>query len=155
MQIKLSALLFAGLFMKVSRKFSFDAAHRLMQHTGKCKHLHGHTYHLWVELEGELDENGMVFDFGDIKSGMNAIVDECDHTVLLWEMDTQLIDCFSSMGLRMKILPFETTAENLCVWFLEQYKAKQIVQLKKQGICKLIFRLKETESSEVYIESFI
>jgi len=30
----------------VSKEFTFDAAHHLFNYEGKCKSLHGHTYHL-------------------------------------------------------------------------------------------------------------
>ena len=30
----------------VSKEFTFDAAHHLFHYEGKCKSLHGHTYHL-------------------------------------------------------------------------------------------------------------
>ena len=52
----------------VSKEFTFDAAHHLFNYEGKCKSLHGHTYHLQIAVSGYLDERGMTFDFGDLKS---------------------------------------------------------------------------------------
>ena len=46
---------------KISKVFYFDAAHRIANHKGKCKNLHGHTYKLIVTIEGEI-ESGMVID---------------------------------------------------------------------------------------------
>ena len=52
----------------VSKEFTFDAAHHLFHYEGKCKSLHGHTYHLQIAVSGYLDERGMTYDFGDLKS---------------------------------------------------------------------------------------
>ncbi|MHC4600696.1 MAG: 6-pyruvoyl trahydropterin synthase family protein, partial [Planctomycetota bacterium] len=32
--------------MKISKEFTFDAAHNLTEYKGKCEALHGHTYGL-------------------------------------------------------------------------------------------------------------
>ena len=34
--------------MRISREFTFDAAHKLVDYPGKCKRMHGHTYTLVV-----------------------------------------------------------------------------------------------------------
>ena len=56
---------------RICKRFTFDAAHMLPDHDGKCANLHGHTYVVEVEYAGELDEDGpkrgMVVDFGVVK----------------------------------------------------------------------------------------
>ena len=51
---------------KIAKEFSFDMAHMLDGHDGKCKNLHGHTYKLQVEVSGKLvaegAKRGMVVD---------------------------------------------------------------------------------------------
>ena len=67
----------------ICREFEFDSAHHLDWHDGKCKNLHGHTYKLRVYAKGELNENGVVQDFGDLKQLVNeVVVDKYDHTYL-------------------------------------------------------------------------
>ena len=44
----------------VSKEFTFDAAHHLFNYEGKCKSLHGHTYHLQIAVSGYLDERGLI-----------------------------------------------------------------------------------------------
>ena len=66
---------------KVSTIFYFDAAHKLVSHKGKCKHLHGHTYKLVVTVEGEV-ESGMVIDFEDLKKIVVPVVEQYDHAYL-------------------------------------------------------------------------
>ena len=43
----------------VSKEFTFDAAHHLFDYEGKCKALHGHTYHLQIAVSGFLDHRGI------------------------------------------------------------------------------------------------
>lgn len=56
---------------RICKSFTFDAAHQLPNHDGKCANLHGHTYRVEVEFAGRVIEEGpkqgMVVDFGDVK----------------------------------------------------------------------------------------
>jgi 6-pyruvoyltetrahydropterin/6-carboxytetrahydropterin synthase len=56
----------------VTCSFTFEAAHRLAWHPGRCRNLHGHSYRLDVTVSGTLDHNGVVIDF----DRLSAIVDE-------------------------------------------------------------------------------
>lgn len=68
---------------RVTKAFSFEAAHQLPWHAGKCKRLHGHHYRVEVTVEGPVGENGVVIDFDDVKSVVRAeIVDRYDHQFL-------------------------------------------------------------------------
>lgn len=70
--------------MKICKIFTFDAAHKLPFHKGKCFDLHGHTYKLEVTVEGDVNkETGMVIDFGDLSHIVKSrIIDKFDHTYL-------------------------------------------------------------------------
>ncbi len=61
---------------------SFSAAHFLV-FGEKCERLHGHNYTVAVELEGDVDENGYVLDFIELKRISAAICDSLDHRILL------------------------------------------------------------------------
>lgn len=67
--------------MFLTKKFSFDAAHYLPKHTGKCKNLHGHTYFLEVTVMGEINQKtGMVVDFKIIENIVQDLVlQKLDH----------------------------------------------------------------------------
>jgi 6-pyruvoyltetrahydropterin/6-carboxytetrahydropterin synthase len=68
---------------RVSRVFSFEAAHQLEWHSGACKNLHGHSYRLEVTVAGALDANGIVVDFSDLSAVVNReVIDAYDHTYL-------------------------------------------------------------------------
>ncbi len=59
---------------------SFDSAHFLPNHP-KCGKVHGHTYKVEVEVEGEL-KDGMVIDFEDLKALLKEIVAKYDHRLI-------------------------------------------------------------------------
>lgn len=68
--------------MRLSREFTFDAAHKLVDHPGKCAHLHGHTYTLIVTVQGKPDDSGMVIDFNEMKRIVDTVTIKLDHTYL-------------------------------------------------------------------------
>lgn len=72
---------------KTAKQFTFDMAHMLDGHDGKCQNLHGHTYILQVEVSGSLHPNGakkeMVMDFADLKDIVKIhILDKMDHAFI-------------------------------------------------------------------------
>lgn len=68
---------------RVTRSFTFEAAHFLPWHPGRCRDLHGHSYRLEVAVEGPVDENGVVLDFADLKTAVHdAVVSHYDHRLL-------------------------------------------------------------------------
>jgi 6-pyruvoyltetrahydropterin/6-carboxytetrahydropterin synthase len=75
--------------MKLTCDFAFDAAHRMLGHSGKCAYLHGHTYRLEVTVAAErLDALGMVMDFDHLRVLVKkAVLDRWDHATLLWSHD--------------------------------------------------------------------
>jgi 6-pyruvoyltetrahydropterin/6-carboxytetrahydropterin synthase len=65
---------------RVTCTFTFEAAHRLVWHPGKCRNLHGHSYRLDVSVEGPLDTNGVVMDFDTLRDVVRTeVVDVWDH----------------------------------------------------------------------------
>lgn len=62
---------------------TFAAAHYLTHYQGKCENMHGHNYKVRVVASGtELDEAGMLVDFGLLKSALGEVLKEMDHTLL-------------------------------------------------------------------------
>jgi 6-pyruvoyltetrahydropterin/6-carboxytetrahydropterin synthase len=67
----------------IEREFWFDAAHRVLDYTGKCESLHGHTYKLILSITGDLKPDGMVLDFAIIKKIVEEqVIKELDHKFL-------------------------------------------------------------------------
>lgn len=88
--------------ISITKKFTFEAAHSIPTHTGKCKNLHGHSYVLEVTISGLVQElgpaTGMVMDFAEVSEIVNReIIHQWDHKFL------------------NDVVPFITTAENLAI----------------------------------------
>jgi 6-pyruvoyltetrahydropterin/6-carboxytetrahydropterin synthase len=120
-------------FATVVKEFTFDAAHKLEDHSGKCKNIHGHTYKLLVGVYGVIQyqpgdtNDGMVIDFGDLNQLVKSeVIDKLDHQFL------------------NDILPFRTTAENIAVWIVRE--------LRKAGLPVKYIKLYETPTSYVEID---
>jgi 6-pyruvoyltetrahydropterin/6-carboxytetrahydropterin synthase len=127
-----------------TRRIEFDAAHRVMGHEGKCKHLHGHRYAIEATFAAQkLDTLGRVVDFSVIKEKLGAWIDaHWDHTTILYEKDKKLGDAIDSItGQKIFYLPSNPTAENMAEYIVQQI----CPQLFKDSDVKCIgIRLYET-----------
>jgi 6-pyruvoyltetrahydropterin/6-carboxytetrahydropterin synthase len=71
----------------VTKKFEFEAAHKLPEYAGACRNLHGHTFKLEVTVEkGSYTKNapaGMIIDFTELKKIItNKVLSKLDHAYL-------------------------------------------------------------------------
>ena len=66
---------------------NIEMGHRLsLQPESKCFHLHGHSWRVYLRIEGDLDDKGMVggLNFADVKGPWRAWLDAYfDHHMLL------------------------------------------------------------------------
>ncbi|MCF6268708.1 MAG: 6-carboxytetrahydropterin synthase [Melioribacteraceae bacterium] len=130
--------------MKIAKDFRWEMAHRLQCHKGKCFNLHGHSYKMQVEFEGSVNTStGMVFDYFDVKDIVAPLVDELDHSVIIWEKDSILIEKISELNSAHVVVPFETTAENLVRYFLDKIAKATL----PKEITKIKVRVCETENT--------
>ncbi|HEY0170545.1 MAG TPA: 6-carboxytetrahydropterin synthase QueD [Pyrinomonadaceae bacterium] len=69
----------AGLF-EVMIERNFSSAHQLRGYKGKCENLHGHNYKIEIYARGsELDNIGLLVDFGELKEAADEVVGYLDH----------------------------------------------------------------------------
>lgn len=102
--------------MIVSREFRFEAAHRLPHHGGKCKHLHGHSYRVEVQVNALVDDTtGISVDFGDLKPLGSWIDHHLDHATLVWSGDDSLLSFLELEKQKHFITNVPPTAETLTV----------------------------------------
>ena len=129
--------------MKIAKEFRWEMGHRLPYHEGQCKNLHGHSYKLLVELSGSTDDNGMVIDYYDVKKFIKPIIDELDHSFMVFENDEELIAVLKKLSSKMIVVGFESTAENICLYFLEKIRNTGL----PENVDRLKVRVYETEST--------
>jgi 6-pyruvoyltetrahydropterin/6-carboxytetrahydropterin synthase len=129
---------------KIARQFFWEMGHRLPFHTGGCANIHGHSYQLWVELEGFPDENGMVLDYGDMKRLVRPLIDRLDHAFMCDERDELMTSFLKTTPFKVCYVPFHSTAENIA-----GYLADELWQLFAviPAVHALCLRLQETDHS--------
>lgn len=120
----------------VVKEFTFDSAHFLPNHPGKCQALHGHTYRLQVGVQGGINRaDGMVIDFGDLSQIVKSkILDVLDHTTL----NSVEVDDFPCN---------QPTAENMALWIRRRIQK----ELPYQNIS--FVRLWETPTSYAEVKN--
>jgi len=99
---------------RVTQEIDFCYGHRLLNYSGKCRHLHGHNGRAIIVLEGEeLDERGMLVDFGDIKAKLRTWIDDnLDHRMILCDRDP-VLPTLQEMGEPLHIIDVNPTAESI------------------------------------------
>lgn len=134
---------------RIAKEFRWEMGHRLPFHEGLCRNIHGHSYSMRVEIEGETEKNGMVMDYYDVKSIVQPIVDQLDHAFLCDENDEIMKEFFLSHPMKTVMVPFFTTAENIALYMLEKVCTAFINQ---QNIRKVMIRVYETEETYAEVE---
>ena len=108
---------------------SFDSAHFLYGYDCMCINIHGHSCKIEVtvndlSLQSEVQTNGMIIDFGDLKKALKSVADNFDHA-LIYETGTlkkDTLECLLRDGFRLVELPYRPTAENLARHFYQLLK---------------------------------
>jgi len=98
----------------VTRQIDFCYGHRLLNYSGKCRHLHGHNGRVVISFQAnQLDDRGMVIDFSDIKTVVSRWIDEqLDHRMILCKEDPAA-DLLLELGEPVYLIDDNPTAENI------------------------------------------
>ena len=104
--------------MKATKQFKMEVAHRLTSsYSVRCRSIHGHSYLMEVTLEDtELNCDGMVMDFGELKDHLNKFMDKFDHTLVMsWEDPAleQMLEMVKKFNWRFMVVDYNPTAENM------------------------------------------
>ncbi len=138
--------------IRCTKKFIFDAAHRIVGHEGKCKFLHGHRYECEVTFASKtLNEMGMVIDFGHIKEKLGTWIDDnLDHNLILAKNDIALIKQLKE-GIDQSLYLMDNipTAENIALHILNDICPKLFADEK--AFCE---RIRLYESPTSYVEVY-
>lgn len=108
--------------MKIGKEFKWEMGHRLPDHFGQCKNIHGHSYRMRVELDGEPDESGMVLDYYILQEIINPIIEKLDHAFLVFKDDKDVISFLEKLDSKKVVVDFHSTVENLVLYFLNEMK---------------------------------
>ena len=92
------------------RSFTFEAAHQLPWHPGRCRNLHGHHYRLEVTVEGPVGPDGIVVDFDELAERFGGLVrDRYDHSYLNDLVDNPTAELVAAdVWKRFEAVPVET-----------------------------------------------
>lgn len=95
---------------RICKRFTFEAAHHLPLHDGKCKRVHGHSYIVEVFVVGELHttgpKSGMVMDYGDLSQ--------------LWKLEFESV--LDHRDLNNVLDTDHTTAECIAMWLFTRFR---------------------------------
>jgi 6-pyruvoyltetrahydropterin/6-carboxytetrahydropterin synthase len=116
--------------IRISKLFTLEMGHALLDHDGQCRNIHGHSYKLAVTLRGQpLDQpghpkDGMVMDFTDLKKIVQRhILEHFDHALVLnAATPVEVTSILQQHFEKTVILPFQPTCENLLLYFVKKIR---------------------------------
>jgi len=125
---------------QVTKTIEFSYGHRLLNHNGKCRYLHGHNGMLEIDVSADvLDDMGMVIDFTRVNEVVKTWVDEnLDHRMLLCREDP-VLPMLQEAGEPIYVMDENPTAENIA--------ALVCIAARQAGLQVSEVRLWETSTS--------
>jgi 6-pyruvoyltetrahydropterin/6-carboxytetrahydropterin synthase len=140
--------------------FKFSCAHFLIFEDGSKERLHGHNYHVQVEIEGDLSDKGLVIDFLDAKPVVRELCDSLDehwlvpgehpelkvehrddgHTSVVYREERYLVPTPEII-----VLPVNNTSvENLATWFGRELERRLVEHFGQTQVRRLRVAISET-----------
>ena len=141
--------------IRITKEFKFEMAHALKDYDGLCKNIHGHSYLLYVTVIGEpaktpnQPKDGMVMDFGDLKSIIRkSIINKLDHALVLnsktsKKLANELANSFDNVV----FVDYQPTSENMLLDFASSIQNELPVHVK-------LHSMKLCETATSYAEWF-
>lgn len=127
----------------ISKEYTFESAHRLPNHRGKCANEHGHSYRVIVEFDGNINFNpqtkpsatGMVLDYDQIDEKVKYVIKRLDHhhlnelmvaptaeVIALWIFIRIVVDSFDTRWRVTVCETAKTTATVTCADYQAYHK---------------------------------
>jgi 6-pyruvoyltetrahydropterin/6-carboxytetrahydropterin synthase len=137
--------------IRITKQFSFETGHALYGYDGKCKNVHGHSYHLDVTVIGQPISDsthvkfGMVIDFSDLKKIVKEeIVTVFDHATVFNKNTphVELANELASRGHDVILVGYQPTSEMMVIDFAEKIKKRLPETIKLHAL-----KLQETTTS--------
>ena len=139
--------------LRLTKEFSFEMAHALVGYDGACREIHGHSYRLFVTVEGApcTDSThpkfGMAVDFGDLKRAVSeAVVSRYDHSFMIRRTaeSEEVIEVLGRHFSKIYAVDWQPTCENLAHHFADLIRPRL-----PEGIRLAAIKLHETATSYV------
>lgn len=137
--------------IRLTKEFTFEAAHFLPGYDGLCREIHGHSYRLAVTVAGEpcadtaSPKYGMVMDFGDLKRIVSEqILVRMDHAFVVRRMPATeaLRGALGGQFQNLTVVDYQPTCENMLADFAARLRAAL-----PRGVELQALRLHETATS--------
>lgn len=137
------------IMIQITRRLEFDAGHRLVNHEGKCRHLHGHRYIAEITCEAPgLDSVGRVIDFSVVKEKVGGWIDQhWDHNTILNDTDSLCVLFANEERKPFLFRGYNPTAENMAEYLYR--KAKDLLT-EDYGIKVVSVLLYETPNCSAF-----
>lgn len=139
--------------LQITKEFHFEMSHALDAYQGLCKNIHGHSYILFVTIQGKTCQEvnashyGMIMDFSELKALVNKyVVDPWDHALML-RKDSILAEALTKLQTKIVLTDFQPTCENMV------QEAANIIADHLPSHLKL-FSVKLHETANSYAEYF-
>lgn len=115
----------------ITTQASFDAAHFLSGHPGKCKNIHGHRWRVLLKIKSQnlskdSEQDGMICDFSILKKELKELTDTFDHT-LIYEKNSlngNLLTLLKQENFALQEVSFRPTAENFAFYIYQKMTQK-------------------------------
>jgi 6-pyruvoyltetrahydropterin/6-carboxytetrahydropterin synthase len=149
----------------VAKEYLKFAAAHFIAHPGFRERLHGHNYQVSVRVDGRLEDDGYVLDFGVVKAAAKAVCGELDDRVLLPERSDCLTIERSGASVRVRcedgsefafpatdvvLLPIaHTSAEELARHVLGRIR-ERLPELGRRGVTSIEVGVAEAPGQTAY-----
>lgn len=127
--------------MKIAKEFRWEMGHRLPEHFGLCKNIHGHSYRMILTVEGQLNQQGMIIDYYDLDKIINPIIQMLDHSFMVNQNDIDVLEFLNKINSKKVVVNFDSTVENICLFLLNKIKESRL----PENVHSVTIRIYETQ----------
>lgn len=111
---------------RIRKQLKFESAHRLISCYSECcsDTIHGHSYILELFFKTqELNEDGMIIDFGQVSMVTKKLLEKWDHSLILHK-DDPIASMLLKNNKRVFVFSVNPTAENMSKILYDTLKIK-------------------------------
>lgn len=126
--------------MRSITKLDIQYSHRFLNYEGEAQYLHGHTGHLTIEVEGEVDKRtGFVVPCNAIKKAAWLYLQNFDHALILQKEDPLLprvLEAYEEQGIKDGASTNRNIGHEIDNEFAKAYPNSRLVVVTKPATCE-------------------